>query len=117
MSMVNLTLLIAPEFHADVALTRNSCYAIRRQTFFKEERMRKMPVDGVCLIPGDVVYADHAIGRFDLHGADPEAHKASLYRLAELEVDMPLPGHDSVMEKVSAGYIGDTVKQWEPYIR
>ena len=69
------------------------------------------------LIPGDVVYADHAVGRFDLHGADPEAHKASLYRLAELEVDMLLPGHDRVMEKVPPGYIEETARQWEPYIK
>ncbi|MFO8090750.1 MAG: MBL fold metallo-hydrolase [Desulfatiglandaceae bacterium] len=68
------------------------------------------------LIPGDVVYADYAIGRFDLHGADPAAHKASLYRLAELEVDMLLPGHERVMETVQPGYIKETVKQWEQYM-
>lgn len=68
------------------------------------------------LIPGDVVYADYAIGRFDLHGADPAAHKASLYRLAEMEVDMLLPGHERVMETVPPGYIEETVKQWERYM-
>jgi glyoxylase-like metal-dependent hydrolase (beta-lactamase superfamily II) len=68
------------------------------------------------LIPGDVVYADHAIGRFDLHGADPQAHKDSLYRLAELEVDMLLPGHERVMETVPSGYIEETAKQWERYM-
>jgi glyoxylase-like metal-dependent hydrolase (beta-lactamase superfamily II) len=68
------------------------------------------------LIPGDVVYADYAIGRFDLHGADPAAHKASLYRLSRLEVDMLLPGHNRVMEAVPPGYIEETVTQWEEYM-
>ncbi len=68
------------------------------------------------LIPGDVVYADYAIGRFDLHGADPQQHKASLYRLAELEVEMLLPGHERVMETVPSGYLGETAKQWERYM-
>jgi glyoxylase-like metal-dependent hydrolase (beta-lactamase superfamily II) len=43
------------------------------------------------LIPGDVVYAEYAIGRFDLHGRCGSVKK-SLYRLADLEVDMLLLG-------------------------
>jgi hydroxyacylglutathione hydrolase len=69
------------------------------------------------LIPGDVVYADYAIGRFDLHGADGSALKKSLLRLAELEVDILLPGHNRVVKGVKAGYIQDTAKQWAPYLR
>lgn len=69
------------------------------------------------LISGDVIYADEAVGRFDLHGADPEAHKASLYKLGELAVDMLLPGHGAAMEKVPSGYIHETARQWEPYIK
>ena len=72
---------------------------------------------GKILIPGDVIYADQAVGRFDLHGSDPEAHRASLHRLAGLEVEMLLPGHDRVMESVPGGYIEDTSRQWEPYIK
>jgi len=37
------------------------------------------------LIPGDVIYADYAIGRFDLHGADASELRQSLLRLADLE--------------------------------
>ena len=40
------------------------------------------------LIPGDVVYADYAIGRFDLHEADASALKQSLKRLSDLEVEI-----------------------------
>jgi hydroxyacylglutathione hydrolase len=68
------------------------------------------------LIPGDVVYADYAIGRFDLHGADPAKHKESLMRLSELKVDVLLPGHNRIMERVPEGYIRGTAEQWGPYL-
>jgi hydroxyacylglutathione hydrolase len=69
------------------------------------------------LIPGDVVYADHAIGRFDLHGANASALKHSLMRLAEMEVDILLPGHNRIVKGVPAGYILETARQWGPYLR
>lgn len=68
------------------------------------------------LIPGDVVYADYAIGRFDLYGADASALRKSLLRLAELEVDVLLPGHNRILEKVPKGYILKTAKEWEAYL-
>lgn len=68
------------------------------------------------LIPGDVVYADYAIGRFDLHGANGREHADSLFALSELEVDVLLPGHNRIVEKVAPGYILKTGKQWEPYL-
>jgi hydroxyacylglutathione hydrolase len=68
------------------------------------------------LIPGDVVYADYAIGRFDLFGADGGALKKSLFTLAELEVNVLLPGHNRIVTNLPAGYILQTAKQWEPYL-
>ena len=68
------------------------------------------------LVPGDTVYADSAIGRFDLHGADAAALKDSLARLAELDVDILLPGHNRIMNDVPDGYIANTAKQWGPYL-
>jgi hydroxyacylglutathione hydrolase len=68
------------------------------------------------LIPGDVIYADYAIGRFDLYGASGTQHRDSLLSLAELEVDILLPGHNRIMENVQPGYIMETAKQWEPYL-
>jgi len=68
------------------------------------------------LIPGDVVYADYAIGRFDLHGADASELKKSLMRLSERDVDILLPGHNRIVEKIPAGYILKTARQWEPYL-
>jgi hydroxyacylglutathione hydrolase len=68
------------------------------------------------LIPGDVVYADYAIGRFDLYGASGAEHKESLFRLGELEVDILLPGHNRIDTNLPPGYIADTAKQWAPYL-
>ena len=68
------------------------------------------------LIPGDVVYADYAIGRFDLYGANPSELKKSLMRLADLEVGILLPGHNRTVEKLPSGYILKTLRQWESYL-
>ncbi len=68
------------------------------------------------LIPGDVVYADHAIGRYDLHGADASALKDSLLRLADLDVDILLPGHNRIVNGLPAGYISETAEQWGSYL-
>lgn len=69
------------------------------------------------LIPGDVVYADYAIGRFDLYGASGAQHKDSLMTLAGLDVDILLPGHNRIVEDLPSDYILKTVRQWAPYLR
>jgi len=68
------------------------------------------------LIPGDVVYADYSIGRFDLHGASGSSLNQSLVRLSDLEVRMLLPGHNRVLTDVPEGYIRAVAKQWGPYL-
>ena len=68
------------------------------------------------LIPGDVVYADYAIGRFDLHLARGPDLKNSLLRLGELEVKVLLPGHNRIVQDLPPGYIADTARQWAPYL-
>jgi hydroxyacylglutathione hydrolase len=72
--------------------------------------------DGKILIPGDVVYADSAIGRFDLHGANGATLKESLFRLAELDVKILLPGHNRIVTDLKPGYIRATAEQWKPYL-
>jgi hydroxyacylglutathione hydrolase len=69
------------------------------------------------LIPGDVVYADYAIGRFDLYGADASELKKSLLKLAELKVDILLPGHNQIVRNLPQGYILKTARQWESFLR
>ena len=68
------------------------------------------------LIPGDVVYADYAIGRFDLYRANAGDLKKSLMKLAEMKVEMLLPGHNRTVTKVQPDYILKTAKQWESYL-
>jgi hydroxyacylglutathione hydrolase len=68
------------------------------------------------LIPGDVVYSDYAIGRFDLYRANSSDLKESLFRLAKLEVDILLPGHNQVVVDLPPGYISNTAKQWANYL-
>ncbi|MEE4351935.1 MAG: MBL fold metallo-hydrolase [Desulfatiglans sp.] len=69
------------------------------------------------LIPGDVVYSDYAIGRFDLHGADGPELRKSLLALSELEVDILLPGHNSIVENLPPGYIAQVAEQWGPFLK
>lgn len=71
---------------------------------------------GKILIPGDTVYADYAIGRFDLHGASGKELNRSLRSLAELEVSVLLPGHNRIVEDLPRGYIAETTRQWAPYL-
>ncbi len=68
------------------------------------------------LIPGDTVYADHAIGRYDLHGASGPQLRNSLLMLADLDVNLLLPGHNRIMANVPANYIRQTAEQWGPYL-
>jgi hydroxyacylglutathione hydrolase len=68
------------------------------------------------LIPGDVIYADYAIGRYDLHGANGAELKKSLMRLAKQDIEILLPGHNPIVTKLQSNYVLQTVKQWEAYL-
>jgi len=68
------------------------------------------------LIPGDVIYADYAIGRFDLYGADASQLRESLNRLAGFDIDILLPGHNQIVKCVPGDYIKKTAKMWEAYL-
>jgi len=68
------------------------------------------------LIPGDTVYADYAIGRFDLYGASGAQLRESLLTLGSLEVNILLPGHNRIVEAAPPGYILETAEQWGPYL-
>ena len=68
------------------------------------------------LIPGDVVYADFAIGRFDLHGASGPILRESLASLAGLDVKILLPGHNRIVKDLPPDYIRTTARQWASYL-
>jgi hydroxyacylglutathione hydrolase len=68
------------------------------------------------LIPGDTVYADYNIGRFDLYGADGNQLRRSLERLGQLDAEILLPGHNRILKKGAAESIGKTLARWEQYL-
>jgi len=65
------------------------------------------------LIPGDVIYSDYAIGRFDLFGANARELGQSLKLLSSLDVKILLPGHNNISTGLPIGYIADTLRYWE----
>ena len=71
------------------------------------QRSRRM------LISGDVVYANDTVGRSDFHGGDAHELKKSLMRLAQLEVDVLLPGHNRIAEGLPSGYIVKIIQEWK----
>jgi hydroxyacylglutathione hydrolase len=69
-----------------------------------------------AFLPGDTIYADGAIGRFDLHSADPEKMKASLKFIAGLDIDILLPCHNRIVKRKANPMIKNTVDQWLPLL-
>jgi len=72
--------------------------------------------DDKVLIPGDVVYADFSIGRFDLHGSNGPTLRESLASLVGLDVKILLPGHNRIVKDLQSDYIMKTIQQWESYL-
>lgn len=69
------------------------------------------------LLSGDTIYADWAIGRFDLVSADPAALKRSLELIADLSVDILLPCHNRIVTGGADPMIRQTVEQWGPMLK
>ncbi len=68
------------------------------------------------LIPGDTVYADYNIGRFDLYSADGKQLRRSLERLAQLDAEVLLPGHNRILKEGAGESIRETLVRWEQYL-
>lgn len=64
------------------------------------------------LISGDTVYADYNIGRFDLFSADGYQLRTSLERLAQLEAEVLLPGHNRILTEGAGDSIRGTLDHW-----
>lgn len=63
-------------------------------------------------ISGDTIYADGAIGRYDLVSADPAELKRSLEKIADLGVDILLPCHNRIVNGGAEPMVDNTVRQW-----
>lgn len=67
-------------------------------------------------ISGDTIYADGAIGRYDLFSADPTQLKQSLEHIAGLGVDILLPCHNRIVKGGAGPMVAQTVRQWGPLL-
>ena len=65
---------------------------------------------------GDTIYADGAIGRYDLVSADPAQLKKSLELVAGLNVDILLPCHNRIVRSGASAMVKNTVLQWGPLL-
>lgn len=68
------------------------------------------------LISGDTVYADYNIGRFDLFSADGNQLRSSLERLAQLEAEVLLPGHNRILTERAGESIRGTLDRWSSFL-
>jgi len=68
-------------------------------------------------LSGDTVYADGAIGRFDLVSADAAQLKHSLEIVTELGVDVLLPCHNRIVKGGAAPMVKMALEQWGPYLK
>jgi glyoxylase-like metal-dependent hydrolase (beta-lactamase superfamily II) len=68
------------------------------------------------IISGDTVYADYNIGRFDLFSADGNQLRTSLERLAQLEAEVLLPGHNRILTEGARDSIRGTLDQWRSFL-
>lgn len=68
------------------------------------------------LISGDTIYADGAIGRYDLVSADPHELRKSLDLIGSLDVDILLPCHNRIVRGGAAPMVRNTVRQWGPLL-
>ena len=67
-------------------------------------------------ISGDTIYADGAIGRYDLFTADASQMKSSLELIANLGIDYLLPCHNRVVKGAAGPMIRKTVTNWAPLL-
>lgn len=67
-------------------------------------------------ISGDTIYADGAIGRYDLYSADAQQLRQSLEFISSLDIDILLPCHNRIVRSGAKTMIENTVRQWAPIL-
>ncbi len=72
--------------------------------------------DHKIFISGDTIYADGAIGRYDLHSANGPEMKNSLDKIAQLDIEILLPSHNRIVRRDANPMIKNTVVQWGPLL-
>lgn len=72
--------------------------------------------DQRLFMSGDTIYADGAIGRYDLVSANPSELKRSLDLIAGLDVEILLPCHNRIVKGGAGPMVRETVQQWAPLL-
>ena len=67
-------------------------------------------------LSGDTIYADGAIGRYDLVSANPAQLRASLDLIAKLGISILLPCHNRIVKSGADPMVKNTVQQWAPLL-
>ncbi len=70
----------------------------------------------LMLLSGDTIYADGAIGRYDLHSASAVDLKRSLALIAQMDIDILLPCHNRIVKSGATEMVRKTVQQWTPLL-
>ena len=68
------------------------------------------------LLSGDTIYADYAIGRYDLVSANGAQLKRSLEMIAGLGVEILLPCHNRIVKDAAGPMIDKTLEMWGPLL-
>lgn len=68
-------------------------------------------------LSGDTIYADGAIGRYDLFSADSEMLKESLEIIRDLEINTLLPCHNRIVKGGADQMVKNTVQYWLPLLK
>ncbi|MFH0823200.1 MAG: MBL fold metallo-hydrolase [Pseudomonadota bacterium] len=72
--------------------------------------------DNRLFLSGDTIYADWAIGRWDLLTGDAAQLKRSLESIAELGIDILLPCHNRIIRSGAEPMVKETLSQWGPML-
>lgn len=67
-------------------------------------------------LSGDTIYADGAIGRYDLFSADSGMLKQTLEMLSNLEINTLLPCHNRIVKSEADQMVKNTVQYWLPML-
>lgn len=67
-------------------------------------------------LSGDTIYADGAIGRYDLFSANAPELKQSLELIAKLGIDILLPCHNRIVKSGAEPMIKQTVAEWSRFL-
>ena len=95
----------SPLREGDVVDTGTARWEVLHTPGHSPDAIALWDAEAKALVPGDTVYADGGVGRWDLAGGDYRALVASIERLAGLGAELLYPGHGPAVEGGAADHI------------